>query len=163
MTLDYQSIFTFRTELRNKGYRKKNEKRKQDSLMIFFKRLLVPHMQTAHRRRLPLVQGLSSTKMPCSRHLEWYNLFKSQGLQNLTFVFVTKPNQTGSVSLLYVSTVQISGRIVSSQPSKPKETSPAAGQYIGRLFQRTALEKLFFLTFVWGRRIASLLLVSLKK
>ena len=30
-------------------------------------------------------------------------------------------------------------------------------------FQRTAPGKLFFLTFVWGRGIASLLLVSLKK
>ena len=40
---------------------------------------------------------------------------------------------------------------------EPQETSPAAGQYIGRLFQRTAPEKLFFLTFFWGRGIASFL------
>ena len=119
--------------------------------------------QTAHRQRLPPVQGLLSTKIPCSRRLELYNLFKNQGLQNLTFVFVTKLNETESLSLLYVRTVQISGRVVCSQPSKPQETSPAAGQYIRRLFQRTAPEKLFFLTFVWGRGIASLLLVSLKK
>ena len=142
---------------------KKKEKRNTIYWLHFFRSLLVPHMQTAHRQRLPLVQGLSSTKIPCSRRLELYNLFKNQGLQNLTFVFVTKPNQTESLSLLYVSTVQISGRIVCSQPSKPRETSLAADQYIGRLFQRTAPEKLFFLTFVWSRGIASLLLVPLKK
>ena len=38
------------------------------------------------------VQGLSSTKIPCSRCFELYNLFKNEGLQNLAFVFVTRPN-----------------------------------------------------------------------
>ena len=57
-----------------------------------------------------------------------------------------KPNKTESLSLFHVRTMQISRRIVCSRPSKPQETWPAAGQYIGRLFQRTAPEKLFFLT-----------------
>ena len=104
-----------------------------------------PHMQTAHRRRLPLIQGLSSTKITCSRRLELYNLFKNQGLQNLTFVFVTKPNQTESLSLLYVSTMQISGRIVCSQPSKPRDFACRWSIYRKALFQRTAPEKTIFL------------------
>ena len=104
-----------------------------------------PHMQMVHRRRLPLVQGLSSTKITCSRRLELYNLFKNQGLQNLTFVFVTKPNQTESLSLLYVSTVQISGRIVCSQPSKPRDFVCRWSIFRKAPFQRTAPEKTIFL------------------
>ena len=134
------------------------KKIKQDSLMIFFKRLLVPHMQTGHRRCLPLFQYHVQAAWNCITCLR----IKNQDLQNLTFVFVTKPNQTESLSLLYVSTVQISGRIVFSQPSKPKETSPTAGQYIGIYSKGLLQKKLFLLSFVWGRRIASLLLVSLK-
>ena len=88
-------------------------------------------VSTAH------VEGPPPISTPCLRPfvyknsmfrtLGMYNLFRNQGLQNLTFVFVAKPNETESLSLLCVSTVQISGRIVCSQPSEPQAV-PQHGQ-----------------------------------
>ena len=80
--------------------------------------------------------------------MELYNLFKNQGLQNLTFIFVTKPNETESLSLLDVSTWK------NCLHSALKTLRDFDCRWsIGRPFQRTTLEKLFFLTFVWGRGI----------
>ena len=52
---------------------------------------LTAHVDGAPPTSTP-VQGLSSTKIPRSRCFELYNLFKNEGLQNLAFVFVTRPN-----------------------------------------------------------------------
>ena len=62
--------------------------------MISFKCLLVVRIC---RRRIadvyPLFKAFRLQKYNVQlRRLELYNLFKNQGLQNLTFVFVTKPN-----------------------------------------------------------------------
>ena len=60
--------------------------------MIFFKCLLA--VRTC-RRRIAAVYPLFKAFRLQKYHVQdaWmYNLFKNQGLQNLTFVFVTKPN-----------------------------------------------------------------------
>ena len=75
-----------------KGTKKTNEKGNKTHWLDFLKVCWYRTCKTAHRQSLPRVQGLSSTKITCSRHFELFNLFKNQGTQNLTLVFVTKPN-----------------------------------------------------------------------
>ena len=89
----FKSIFIFHSELSNKTTWKK--KLKQENKIHLLDILKVCWYRTCRQRTAkvyPLFKAFRLQKIPCSRRLELYNPFKNQGLQNLTFFFVTKPN-----------------------------------------------------------------------